>query len=137
MTVTDDEGGSAIAANGFNLTTSVLQTLTQENFGSDKRTRLTFFAIGLSGSAFNTNTQNDVSIDGVMKPNYAESIRVEAKTRNNRVFVLPVEFAGTGTLPGMDQITVILVPELRGVGRVQLSLIVNGQRSNAPTIEVR
>jgi uncharacterized protein (TIGR03437 family) len=138
MTVTNDENGAAIAANGMKLTTSVFQVLTPENFGSDKRTRLTFFATGLSGSAFNTDTRNDATADGVIKPNYAESIVVEAKTRNNRVFVLPVEFAGAqGILTGMDQITVILVPELKGVGRVQLTLIVNGQRSNAPTIEVR
>ncbi|HEU4507660.1 MAG TPA: Ig-like domain-containing protein [Pyrinomonadaceae bacterium] len=138
MTVTDDQNGAAIAANGMKLTTSAFQVSTQENFGPDKRTRLTFFATGLSGSAFNTDTQNDARMDGVIKPNYAESIVVEAKTRNNRVFVLPVEFAGAqGILTGMDQITVILVPELRGVGRVQLTLIVNGQRSNAPTVEIR
>ena len=138
MTVTDEDGGVAIAADGTKLTTSVFQTLTPENFGNDKRTRLTFFATGLSGSAFNNNTQNDVNIGGVIKPNFAESIVVEAKTRNNKVFVLPVEFAGAqGILTGMDQITVILVPELKGVGRVQLTLIVNGRRSNAPTVEVR
>lgn len=138
MTVTDEDNGVAIAANGMKVTTSTFQTLTPENFGGDKRTRLTFFATGLSGSAFNANTQNDVTIDGRTRPNYAESIVVEAKTRNNKVFVLPVEFAGAqGILQGMDQITVILVPELKGVGRVHLTLIVNGQRSNAPTIEVR
>jgi uncharacterized protein (TIGR03437 family) len=138
MTVTNDENGAAIAANGMKLTTSAFQVLTPENFGFDKRTRLTFFATGLSGSAFNTDTRNDATAGGVIKPNFAESIVVEARTRNNRVFVLPVEFAGAqGILTGMDQITVILVPELKGVGRVQLTLIVNGQRSNAPTIEVR
>lgn len=137
MTVTNDENGAAIAANGMKLTTSAFQVLTPENFGSDKRTRLTFFATGLSGSAFNTDTRNDATADGVIKPNYAESIVVEARIRN-KVFVLPVEFAGAqGILTGMDQITVILIPELKGLGRLQLSLIVNGQRSNAPTIEVR
>ena len=136
QTVTNDENGTAIAANGMKLTTSVFQVLTPENFGDDKRTRLTFFATGLSGSAFNTDTRNDATMDGIIKPNFAESIVVEAKLRN-KVFVLPVEFAGQGILPGIDQITVILVPELRNLGRVQLSLIVNGQRSNAPTVEIR
>jgi uncharacterized protein (TIGR03437 family) len=132
-----EDNGVAIAANGTKLTTSTFEILTQENFGSDKRTRLTFFATGLSGSAFNTDTRNDVNIGGIIKPNFAESVVVEAKLRN-KVFVLPVEFAGAQSiLTGMDQITVILVPELRGIGRVQLSVIVNGQRSNAPTVEIR
>jgi uncharacterized protein (TIGR03437 family) len=98
---------------------------------------VTFFATGLSGSAFNSDTRNDATMDGIISPNFAESVVVEARTRNNRVFVLPVEFAGQGIVPGIDQITVILVPELRGVGRVNLSIIVNGQRSNSGSIEVR
>jgi uncharacterized protein (TIGR03437 family) len=52
--------------------------------------------------------------------------------------MLPVEFAGAqGLLPGLDQINVILIPELKGVGNVQLTLIVNGQRSNAPSVFIK
>jgi len=51
---------------------------------------------------------------------------------------LPVEFAGAqGSVPGLDQINVVLIPALQGAGTVDLTLIVNGQRSSAPTIVVR
>jgi hypothetical protein len=40
-------------------------------------------------------------------------------------------------LPGLDQITVILIPDLKGVGTVQLSLIIGGERSNAPTVTIK
>jgi uncharacterized protein (TIGR03437 family) len=54
------------------------------------------------------------------------------------VFTLPVEFAGAqGLLPGLDQIDVVLIPELRGAGTISLSLIVNGRRSNAPTVFIQ
>ena len=57
---------------------------------------------------------------------------------NGQVFTLPVEFAGAqGVLPGLDQINVILIPDLKGVGNIQLTLIVNGQRSNAPTVFIK
>jgi hypothetical protein len=32
---------------------------------------------------------------------------------------------------------VYLVPELKGAGKVQLTLIVAGQRSNAPAVSIR
>jgi len=40
-------------------------------------------------------------------------------------------------LPGLDQINVILIPQLKGAGTVQLTLIVGGQRSNAPTVFIK
>jgi uncharacterized protein (TIGR03437 family) len=138
LTTTDDDNGIAVVANGQNLTTSNFEVVTAENLGSDKRTRLSFFASGISGSAVNTNTSNDVAVGGIVRANFAESITVEARLNSGQVLTLPVEFAGVqGTLPGLDQITVILTPELRGAGTVQLSLIVGGQRSNAPTVTIK
>jgi uncharacterized protein (TIGR03437 family) len=135
MTTSEDENGTIAAANGLNLISSNLQVVSPGNFGSDKRTRLTFFATGLSGSAVNTNTSNDVRVDGNVRPNFAEAISVEARLGNGQVFTLPVEYAGAqGILPGLDQITVILGSQLKGAGTVQLTLIVNGRRSNAPTV---
>jgi uncharacterized protein (TIGR03437 family) len=40
-------------------------------------------------------------------------------------------------LPGLDQVNVRLIPELRGAGTVQLTLILGGRRSNAPTIVIQ
>ena len=73
-----------------------------------------------------------------MRTNYAEAITVEARVSGGKVFNLPVEFAGAqGVLPGLYQVTVVLTSELRRAGSVQLTLIVGGQRSNAPTITIR
>ena len=117
----------------------IFDVLTPENFGSDKRTRLNIFATGISGSAVNTNASNDINFgNGNVRANFAESVRVEAKLSNGLTFNLPVEFAGVqGVLPGLDQITVVLIPELKGAGVVQLTLIVGNQRSNAPTITIK
>jgi uncharacterized protein (TIGR03437 family) len=135
MTTSEDENGTTAATNGLNLLSSNFEVLSPGNFGSDKRTRLTFFATGVSGSAVNTDTRNDVSVGGNVRPNFAEAISVEARLSNGQVFTLPVEYAGIqGTLAGLDQITVILTSQLKGAGTVQLTLIVNGRRSNAPTV---
>ena len=135
MTTSQDQNGVAVAANGLNLMTSNFNVVSPGNFGSDKRTRLTFFATGISGSAVNSNTSNDVNVGGQVRPNFAEAIRVEARLGNGQVVSLPVEFAGAqGTLPGLDQVTVVLTSQLKAAGTVQLTLIVDGRRSSAPTI---
>jgi uncharacterized protein (TIGR03437 family) len=135
MTTSEDENGMTAATNGLNLLSSNFAVVSPGYFGTDKRTRLTFFATGVSGSAVNSNTGNDVKVDGTVRPNFAEGISVEARLGNGQVFTLPVEYAGAqGTVPGLDQITVILVSQLKGAGIVQLTLIVNGRRSNAPTV---
>jgi uncharacterized protein (TIGR03437 family) len=73
-----------------------------------------------------------------VRPNFAESVAVEARLGDGRVYLLPVEFAGAqGVLPGLDQVNVRLIPELRGAGTVQLTLILGGRRSNAPTIVIQ
>jgi uncharacterized protein (TIGR03437 family) len=63
---------------------------------------------------------------------------VEARLSDGRVFMLPVEFAGLqGVLPGLDLVNVILVPELKGAGNVQLTIIIAGERSNSPSVFIR
>jgi len=141
MTMTDDDSGAAVIANGqTNVTggtTSSFDILELQNFGSDKRTRINLFATGISASAVNFDSSNDVSVGSTVRVNFAESVAVEARLSDGRVYNLPVEFAGEqGVLPGLDQITVRLITELKGAGSVQLTLIVNGQRSNAPTVFV-
>lgn len=138
MTSSDDENDAAVVVNGRKQNATYIDVMTPENFGSDKRTRLSIFATGVCGSATNTNPGNDIAINGVVQPNYAETVVVEARKSNGTVYTLPVEFAGAAnTLPGLDQISVVLLPQLRGAGTVRLTLIVAGQRSNAPTIVIR
>lgn len=137
MTINDDENGSIAIANGQNLIASNFEVTSPGNFGSDKRTRLTFFATGISGSVSNTNTSNDITVDGKARVNLAEAISVEARLPNGTVMTLPVEFAGAqGIVPGLDQVTVILRPELKGAGIVQMTLIVGGRRSSSPTVVI-
>ena len=137
MTINDADSGSLVVVNGQKKTWNNFEVTTLDNFGTDKRTRLSFFATGVSATAFNSNASNDVSIKGNITKNFAESITVEARLSNGQVFTLPVEFAGAnGGMPGLDQITVILIPELRAAGTVQLSLIIGGERSNAPTVSI-
>jgi len=137
MTLADDDNGAAVVTNSRTMTATNFDVETDENFGPDKRTRLTLFATGISGAAVNLDTSNDVTINGLTRPNFAESVSVEARCSDGRVFTLPVEFAGVqGVLPGLDQVNVVLIPELRSAGTVSLTLIINGQRSNAPSVLV-
>jgi len=138
MTTDDDENGSIAIANGLNLIASNFEVTSENNFGSDKRTRLTFFATGISGSVFNSDGSNDINVGGSVRANLAEAIVVEARLPNGDVMTLPVEFAGAqGVVPGLDQVTVILRPELKGAGVVQMTLVVGGRRSSSPTVSIR
>jgi len=138
MTTSEDQNGVIVAANDQNLITSNFDVLTPGNFGSDKRTRLIFFATGISGSAVNSDSSNDINVGGSVRANFAEAVTVEARLGNGQVFILPVKFAGAqGTLPGLDQITTVLIPQLKGAGTVQLTLIIGGRRSSAPTVFVQ
>jgi uncharacterized protein (TIGR03437 family) len=138
MTVNDDDNGSIAITNGQNLIASNFDVTSPGNFGSDKRTRLTFFATGISGSVSNSDGSNDINVGGKVRANLAEAISVEARLANGTVMTLPVEFAGAeGTVPGLDQVTVILRPELKGAGIVQMTLIVGGRRSSSPTVVIK
>jgi uncharacterized protein (TIGR03437 family) len=137
MTAAGDESGVAFALNDYKQVNEEFSVNTPQNLGADKRTRVTFFATGVSGSAANSDASNDVVADGKVWVNVAESVTVEARTPDNRVYQLPVEFAGAKGVPGLDQINVILVPQLQDAGTASLTLIVNGRRSNAPTIRVK
>jgi len=112
---------------------------TTEFVGLDNRTRLAILTTGISSGIINTDFTNDVRLnDGSVLENLAESVRAEARTNDGRLISLPVEFAGSqGTLRGLDQVNVVLLPELQGAGAVQLTLVVNGQRSNIVTVVVR
>jgi uncharacterized protein (TIGR03437 family) len=99
---------------------------------------LTIFAIGITSVAQNSDPSNDLVIGGISVPNFAESVVVEARRSDGIAFILPVEFAGAqGLIPGLDQVNFVLTPELRGAGNVQLTVIINGQRSNSALINIR
>ena len=55
MTLVDDESGRALAVNGVKQVMENFSVTTSQNPGTDKRTRVVFFATGISGSAANTD----------------------------------------------------------------------------------
>ncbi len=85
------------------------------------------------------NPYNDIRLpDGKVIINLAEWCLVEARTADGRVFDLPIEFAGaTEILPGLDQVNVVLPPELAGAGAVQLKIVAAGVRGNTVTVFIR
>jgi uncharacterized protein (TIGR03437 family) len=108
-------------------------------FGLDARTRLSILATGISTGLSNTNSSNDVWLpNGQMLANLAESVAVEARKNDGTTILLPVEYAGAqGGLSGLDQVNVILPNGLAGAGSVQLTVVINGVRSNTITVVVQ
>jgi uncharacterized protein (TIGR03437 family) len=95
-------------------------------------------ATGISSGAVNSNAANDLRIGFGTLVNLCESVRVEARTRFGQTFSLPVEFAGAAsTFPGLEQISVVLLPELQGAGEVELTIIVGTERSNAARVSIK
>jgi uncharacterized protein (TIGR03437 family) len=138
MSSVEDGSGAVMAVNAETKLGGPFEVNTEGNFGNDKRTRVTFFATGISGSVANSDASNDVWVNGSKRVNFAESVIVEARTVSGQTVRLPVEYAGAqGILPGLDQVTVVLTPELKGAGTVKLTLILNGEISNSPAISIR
>lgn len=138
FTASGDGVGSALALNSWDYTPGAFDTTSAHYYGADNAARVMIYATGIRGAA-NTNAGNDVrQPDGSIITNYAESISVQARTSDGRVFQLPVEFAGAaGGLAGIDQLTLRIAPELRGAGAVDLTITVAGQTSNRATITIR
>jgi uncharacterized protein (TIGR03437 family) len=88
---------------------------------------------GLSTGLPNWDRGNDVFLpNGQRLENLAEVVSVEARTADGRTLLLPVEYAGfQGEVRGVDQVTVIVPPQLNGAGRVQVTIIAGGVRSNS------
>ena len=130
--------GDALVLNAATYMRGAFDVTTDQNLSVDKRTRLIMYATGLSGGLANTNATNDVKSGTKTITNLSESVLVEARTLDGRVYQLPVEFAGAnGPIAGLDQLNIVLVEQLRGAGSVALTIIANGQRSNAATVTVR
>jgi hypothetical protein len=137
MTSSEDGTGQAIAMN-LTKQTTYFEVTTPENLGADKRTRVSLFGMGITATAANSDTSNDLQMGNNHIPNFAESVTVEARLSNGQLVSLPVEFVGTHSgMIGLDQVTVMLTPELRAAGTVVLTLIINGQRSNSGTIFIQ
>jgi uncharacterized protein (TIGR03437 family) len=134
-----DGSGQAAALDAVGFQAGAFSTNGSSLYGLDSRTRISIWASGISTGITNTDTGNDIFLGlGQVIENLSESVTVEARTSDGTVYLLPIEFAGSqGTLRGLDQVNVVLVPELRGAGAVELTIVVGGVRSNTMTITVR
>ena len=139
FSVNETGAGAGIVLNAATGKQGPFDDLTPQNLGTDKRTRLMIMATGISGGGVpNTNASNDIHTGSGVLENFAESVMVEARLLDGRVFQLPIEFAGRQNLwGGLDQINAVLLPGLKGAGTVELTLVINGQRSNSTTISIR
>jgi uncharacterized protein (TIGR03437 family) len=130
--------GDAIVLDSVRLTAGPFDVTEVATSGQDKRTRLSIFTTGLSSGVVNTNNSNDLTVLGVPILNLAESVRVEARTSDGRLFNLTVEYAGKqSSSPGLDQVNIVLPPELKGAGAVELTVITGNLRSNAATVNIK
>lgn len=130
----------AAILNALGVFSRTFSTVTPAQYlGFDARTRLSILATGISTGLTNTNTSNDVWLaNGQVLPNFAESVVVEARRSSGTVTRLPVEYAGMqGGVSGLDQVNVVLPSGLAGAGSVQLTVVINGVRSNTITVVVQ
>ncbi|MEJ7619152.1 MAG: hypothetical protein WKF30_19745, partial [Pyrinomonadaceae bacterium] len=130
--------GEAVALNEDNGRSGPFSVLTTAMAGGEHSTRLMLFTTGISGAAPNTNPNNDVRLGDRVLANLAESVGVEARTAEGRVIRLDVEYAGLqGKYSGLDQVNIIIPPELNGIDRIELTIIVGERRSNTGIISFK
>ena len=138
FTKTGNGTGEAVAfdSNGFRI--GPFDTQAPNMTSQDKRARLILFTTGLSNGTGNSDISNDVAATGGAIANLAESVSVEARTGDGKVYNLTVEYAGAqGACPGLEQVNVVVPSELKGAGVVELTLITGTLRSNTATVSIK
>jgi len=91
-----ENSGAGVFLNSLNVQSPLFATVTPgQLIGLDTRTRVSFFATGISSALVSTDLGNDVLLaNGQILPNLAESVKVEARTSSGAIVMLPVEYAG-------------------------------------------
>lgn len=133
-----DSGSLGAVVDSFGLRAGPFDMSSSLAIGLDGRTRLSILATGLSSGLVNIDRNNDVWLaNGQMLENLAEVVTVKARKSDGTVIELPVEYAGVqGTIRGIDQVVVVLVPELAGAGSVELTITAAGITSTAKTVVI-
>jgi uncharacterized protein (TIGR03437 family) len=102
---------------------------TTANLGDDKRTRLAIYGTGIryAGNPFLDPAATNV----------AGAVKVQARDSTGNISDLPVEFAGAAPVYfGLDQVNVVLPPQLDGAGLLSLTLTAENASSNIVTLTV-
>jgi uncharacterized protein (TIGR03437 family) len=115
--------GPGAILNAVTYATAPFLVVTPEIAGSDQRTRLAVYATGLRYAG---NPSHDPSI-----VNAAANVGANAKDAAGNNYNLTVEYAGPAPgYFGLDQVNVVLPPDLDGAGVVSLSLTAENNTSN-------
>ena len=120
-------GGSILNAVTFTGGPFTIESLA--NLGDDKRTRLAIYGTGIRYAG---NPFLDPSVT-----NAAGAITARALDSAGNVHSLPVEYAGAAPVYfGLDQVNVVLPPQLDGLGSLSLSISTATASSNVVTFTV-
>ncbi|HLK69256.1 MAG TPA: hypothetical protein VKU19_37750 [Bryobacteraceae bacterium] len=102
---------------------------TTANTGSDKRTRLSVYATGVRYAG---NPNHDPTVTNV-----AGAVDAEAQDTSGNHYSLTVEYAGAAPgYFGLDQVNLVLPPELDSAGVVSLTLAAELSTSNVVTFQM-
>ena len=129
--------GPGAILNAVTYATAPFLTQTLEIAGNDQRTRLAVYATGLRYAG---NSSRDPAI-----VNVAASVGASAKDAAGNSYSLTVEYAGPAPgFFGLDQVNIVLPPDLDGAGVVSLFLtadttsnVVSFQMSSLPADSIR
>ncbi len=115
--------------NGVTFTGGPFTIESLANLGDDKRTRLAIYGTGIRYAG---NPFLDPSVT-----NAAGAITARALDSAGNVYSLPVEYAGAAPVYfGLDQVNVVLPPQLDGLGTLSLSISTATASSNVVTFTV-
>ena len=121
--------GPGAILNAVTNATAPFLTVTPEITGSDQRTRLAVYATGLRYAG---NSSHDPSI-----VNAAADVGANAKDAAGNSYNLTVEYAGPAPgYFGLDQVNIVLPPDLDGAGVVSLSLTAESITSNVVSFQM-
>ena len=119
--------GAGAILNGVTFQGGPFLVETQANLGDDKRTRLAIFGTGIRYAG---NPFLDPSLTNV-----AASVVARASDTSGTMYSLPVEYAGAApTFFGLDQVNVVLPPQLDGVTPLSLTITAGSASSNVVTV---
>jgi uncharacterized protein (TIGR03437 family) len=122
--------GAGAILNGVTGAASPFLVVTQENGGSDLRTRLAIYCTGLRYAG---NPKQDPSV-----VNIAANVTANGIDAAGNQYTFTVEYAGISdpTFPGLDQVNIVLPAQLDGAGVVTLTVAAENTTSNKVTFQM-
>jgi uncharacterized protein (TIGR03437 family) len=121
--------GPGAILNAVTYATAPFLVVTPEIAGSDQRTRLAVYGTGIRYAG---NSSHDPSI-----VNVAANVGATATDTAGNSYNLTVEYAGPAPgYFGLDQVNIVLPPDLDGAGVVSLSLTAENNTSNVVTFQM-